>query len=113
MPGEILWPENGFPKLVFAGSCANGGWHEFLVGWPPGRKRQFLAGQEQFSDWPDSNPFCFDDGEGATNGNHTWFRYDGAWSSFEAPNNLMLRVVVDSGGAVSPTSLGRIKGLYR
>ncbi len=113
VPGAILWPENGTPQVVTPKDSAIAGWYEFQVGWPPLEKRQFIVGQEQYYDWPDCDPFCFDDnGDGAAE-KHTWLRYEGRWSKFAAPNNLMLRIMAGYYGAVSPTSLGRIKGLYR
>lgn len=112
MPGKILWPENGQPKLVIPEGDGNSRWYEFPVEWPPGEKRKFLVGQEQFFDWPDCDLFCFDDDDMAIQ-NHTWLNYDGVWSRTVAPNNLMLRLVAGFYGAVAPTSLGRIKALYQ
>ncbi len=112
VPGEILWPENGQPKLVIPEGDGNSGWYEFPVAWPPRDKREFLVGQEQFFDWPECDPFCFDDNDSA-NEKHTWLNCDGVWSRTVAPNNLMLRLVAGYYGAVAPTSLGRIKALYQ
>lgn len=108
-----MWPENGQPKFVIPEVSRNCNWYEFAVGWPPGDKRRFLVGQEQFFNWPECDPFCFDDGEDVADEKHTWFGYDGVWSKSEGPNNLMLRVVAGYYGAVAPTSLGRIKALYQ
>ncbi len=113
MPGEILWPKNGLPEWVIPNIGANFGWCDFRVHGPVRAPGRFAVGQEQFFDWPECDPFCFDDGIGSGDEGHTWFNYDGVWSKLESPNNLMLRVVIGEGGAVSPTSLGRIKGLYR
>jgi hypothetical protein len=113
VPGAILWPENGEPKLVIPDEGTIAGWYEFPVVWPPLGKWQFLVGQEQYYDWPNCDSFCFDDNEFITTEKHTWFGSEGRWSNFEATNNLMMRIMAGYIGAVSPTSLGRIKGLYR
>jgi hypothetical protein len=47
VPGAILWPENGEPKLVIPDEGTIAGWYEFPVVWPPLGKWQFLVGQEQ------------------------------------------------------------------
>ena len=99
--------------MVVPGVGANFGWCDFKVGWGLGGTSRFAVGQEQFFDWPECDPFCFDDGECAGGTNHTWFKCDDAWSKFGASNTLMLRVVITPGGAVAPTSLGRVKALYR
>lgn len=101
------------PKLVIPEGNKDSNWYEFFVGWPPMGERRFLAGQEQFFDWPDCDSFCFDDGEGAGDERHTWFKNDGVWSKFVASNSLMLRVIAGYYGTVAPTSLGRIKALYQ
>jgi hypothetical protein len=112
-----VWPGNGIPQFVIPEGGPEGGgyynWYEFPVGWPPSDMRRFAAGQEQFFDWPECDPFCFDDGGASGVETHTWFGYDGVWSKAEEPNNLMLRVVAGYYGAVAPTSLGRIKALYQ
>jgi hypothetical protein len=98
--------------LVIPEGDGNSGWYEFLVGWAPRDKRKFLVGREQFFDWPNCDPFCFDDNANV-NEKHTWLKCDGVWFRTVAPNNLMLRAVAGYYGAVAPTSLGRVKALYQ
>jgi hypothetical protein len=113
VPGEIVWPRSGTPEFVIPKDFTGSQWCEFRALWTPGSSPRFVAGQEQFLDGPACNAFCFDDGGTAGDESHTWSGYDGVWSKYEEPNNLMLRVVGGYGGAVAPTSLGRIKALYQ
>ena len=113
VPGEIVWPKSGTPEFVVPKNVSGSPWCDFRAVWVPGSSTRFAVGQEQFFDGPDCNAFCFDDGGTTGAQSHTWFCYEGVWSKCEGPNNLMLRVVGSYGGAVAPTSLGRIRGLYR
>jgi hypothetical protein len=111
VPGSIVWPRNGEPKLVIPHTDCGWGWCDFNVYWPLENYR-FVAAREQFFNGPDCDAACFDDDSGVTRDKHTWLKCDGEWSKHEGAN-LMLRVVVGDMGAVSPTSLGKVKGLYR
>ena len=109
VPGEMLWPENGVPKWVRPELGSFEGWCDFRVLCVP-RDTTFIAAWEQFYDLPNCDAASFD--TGAWRGDHTWYRQNGDWKRWEG-TNLMLRVRVASGGAVTPVSLGRVKALYR
>ncbi len=114
-PGKLLWPTSGNPYFFkFTGPA---GWKDVPVDWvlPQGVTR-FLAGMEQYYDYPNADPCAIDDNP--TFRGHSWRRFEGEWRPFElagiAPyRNLMIRVVVsDAKPAVAPTSMGRVKALY-
>ena len=112
VPGEIVWPESGTPKWVIPNIDENFAWCDFDVLWVAYPYRSVVAAQEQFFDWPECDAACFDDY--GTVQAHTWFKTSSAagWARYEGPN-LMLRLVLDVIGRVDPSSLGRIKALYR
>ena len=109
VPGEMLWPHDGNPKWVRPEMACVEGWCDFSVMWVP-RDVRFVAAWEQYYDLPDCDAASFD--TGPWRGGHTWHRENGEWKKVEG-KNLMLRVIVDAGGAVAPASLGRVKALYR
>jgi hypothetical protein len=113
VPGSILWPANGEPKWVKPDTDAEMTWCDFDVLWVAYPHRSVLAAQEQFYDWPECDTACFDDGSGPDHG-RTWFKapWTVGWISYEG-SNLMLRLHLDLVGRVSPSSLGRVKALYR
>jgi hypothetical protein len=116
VPGSIMWPTSGNPQFVMPTGAT--GWKDFAVTWVlPGAKK-FLAGWEQFYNWPPgADPFMIDNNP--TFMGHSWQYMRGAWAPFEQSNiapyrNVMLRMVVDNeqNPAVSPSSIGRVKALY-
>lgn len=115
VPAEIIWPESGVPKFVKGSGRGLVVWCEFDVGWtlPPGLNT-FIAAQEQFFLPPNCDPFIFDDAVKVKT--HTWFRslpqYIWENRSWEG-HTLMLRVIMQGEVSVTPTSVGRVKALYR
>ena len=110
VPGSLLWG----PKFV-TGTTTGYGWNDFRVNWTlPASYTAFLAGMEQYYNWPNIDPHVVD--SNSTFLRHSWLYYGGTWS----PNtngtgyfNLMIRVVVDDESlTVSPASVGRVKALY-
>jgi len=117
VPGERIWPEGGKPKSVKPSGPK--GWQWFNVSWTlPGRHYSFIAGIEQYYDYPNCDPYCVDDNP--TFRGHSWEYYGGMWGlPVEPPHwpyiNHMVRVRVETGRtfpAVEPTSIGRVKALY-
>ncbi len=115
-PGNIIWPTSGVPKLVKGSGQGMFVWCEFDIGWTlPDGTTAFAAGQEQFFLPPYCDPYCFDDD--VENRWHTWHKGPkDPWrlhSSSRKDKNLMLRVILSGDVAIHPTSLGRVKALYR
>jgi hypothetical protein len=111
VPGSLLWG----PKFVLPAGPT--GWKEFSVGWTlPSGVYKFLAGQEQFYNYPICEPFLIDNNSMFLG--HSWMYFGGNWRPFEASStqpyrNLMIRVIVNNSTlAISPTSIGRVKALY-
>ncbi|MEE9456781.1 MAG: hypothetical protein V3W11_06495, partial [bacterium] len=110
VPGSLLW---GPKHVVPTGSS---GWKEFSVGWTlPSGISKFLAGQEQYNNWPTCDPFLIDNN--STFMGHSWQYLRTRWEPFRQENilpyrNLMIRVIVNDLISVTPTSLGRVKALY-
>ncbi len=109
VPGSLLWG----PKFVVP--TGSTGWKEFSVGWTlPSGVYKFLAGQEQYYNYPDCDPYSVDDNP--TFVRHSWQYYRGTWDPHQGDwgyRNVMLRVIVaNSTVNVAPTSLGRVKALY-
>ncbi len=115
IPGAMIWPESGRPKFVKPSGPK--GWKWFNVNWVlPGRHHAFMAGMEQYYDYPNSDPFSVDDNP--TFRAHSWHRYQGVWCIFPFGwlyRNIMIRVYVETGHTfpgVQSTSIGRVKALY-
>ena len=109
VPGSLLWG----PKFVVP--TGSTGWKEFSVGWTlPSGVYKFLAGQEQYNNWPNCDAFAIDNNP--TFLGHSWLYMRGRWNPFESSvdryRNVMIRVIVDDVTSVTPTSLGRVKALY-
>jgi hypothetical protein len=111
VPGSLLWG----PKFVVP--TGSTGWKEFSVGWTlPSGVYKFLAGQEQYYNYPTCEPFAVD--SNPTPVRHSWMYMRGSWSPFEVSGvgpyrNVMLRVIVNNATlALTPTSIGRVKALY-
>jgi hypothetical protein len=110
VPGKILWPTNGEPLWVRPEIGSYCGWYDFRVDWM-GPWNVFLAAVEQYYDPPNCDAVSFD--AGSWQSEHTWYAVDGAWMRFDQGTNLMLRVQAELQGGVAPSSLGRVKALYR
>jgi hypothetical protein len=117
VPGERIWPEGGKPKFVKP--SAPGGWQWFIVNWTlPRANYSFMAGMEQYYDYPNCDPYCVDDNP-IPHG-HSWVYYGGMWGypvePFHWPYmNNMIRVRVETGHTfprVEAASVGRVKALY-
>jgi hypothetical protein len=116
VPGPIIWPEGGKPKFVKP--SVPKGWQWFNVNWVlPKSNYSFMAGMEQYYNYPNCDPYCVDDNP--TFRGHSWWYYGGGWGSMEPPHwpymNNMIRVRVETGHTfpgVAPTSIGRVKALY-
>lgn len=110
VPGSLLWG----PKFVVPTGAT--GWKEFSVGWTlPSGVDKFVAGQEQFYNYPNCEPFLLDNNP--TFLRHSWRYVSGLWrpmsSSVDPYRNLMIRVIVNNATlALTPTSIGRVKALY-
>ncbi len=111
VPGSLLWG----PKFVVATGAT--GWKEFSVNWTlPSGVYKFLAGWEQYYNYPNCEPFCIDNNP--TFMRHSWLYYQGQWSPFESSNiapyrNIMIRVIVNNSSLkLNTTSAGRVKALY-
>lgn len=111
VPGSLLWG----PAFVLPTGAT--GWKEFSVGWTlPAGVYKFLAGQEQFYNYPNCDPYLIDNNP--TYVGHSWMYTGGNWRPFENPytlpyRNLVIRVIVnDETVTVAPTSVGRVKALY-
>ncbi len=109
VPGSLLWG----PKFVVpTGSI---GWKEFSVGWTlPSGRYKFLAGQEQYYNYPNCDPYALDNNTSFQS--HSWQYLRGAWAphqGYQGYRNLMLRVILNNATlALTPTSIGRVKALY-
>ncbi len=111
VPGSLLWG----PKFVVP--TGSTGWKEFSVGWTlPSGVYKFLAGQEQFYNYPACEPFMIDNNP--TYMGHSWQYLSGSWAPFNQINiapyrNVMIRVIISNSTlALTPTSIGRVKALY-
>ncbi len=110
VPGSLLWG----PKFVVPTGAS--GWKEFSVGWTlPTGTYKFLAGQEQYYDYPNCEAFLIDNNP--TFLGHSWQYLRTRWEPFEQSSvlpyrNLMIRVVVNDSTSVKPNSVGRVKALY-
>jgi hypothetical protein len=115
VPGSMLWPTGG-GGYFFKPTGLNGHiWVEIRVGWTC-PTTSFLAAVEQYYNYPNMDPYALD--SNTVNMRHSWQYYGGSWSPLNVGTisyrNLMLRVVVDNETlAVAPSSLGRVKALYR
>jgi hypothetical protein len=115
VPGSLMWPTAG--KGYFFKPKGETGWKDVPVNWTlPRGVTAFLAAWEQFYDYPNFDPYGIDDNP--TFRRHTWEYWRDQWELFEHGSaypyqNLMLRVVVSDDVAVAPTSLGRVKALYK
>ncbi len=99
-PGSILWGPRFRANTAF-------GWLTYDVGYSLGSQRTFMATYDPFYNYPNFDVLSLD--TDTSGGSHSWY-YNNGWKH---PNrNLMLRVSVSSGAAVTPTSVGRIKALY-
>jgi hypothetical protein len=112
VPGSLLW---GPTFVVPTGAT---GWKEFNVSWTlPSGVDMFLAAQEQYYDYPNCEPFSLDNNPNFLG--HSWMGNSGTWYPLNLPSyapyrNLMVRVIVNnSTSALTPTSLGRVKALFR
>lgn len=106
VPGSVLWG----PKFI---TPTKEGWNDFEADYYLASRTRFLAFWDQVYNYPNGDTLCFDTGPGRA---HTWAYYQGQWAPFEGPNaNLMLRVRVDDkhDPAVAPSSIGRVKALFR
>jgi hypothetical protein len=114
VPTNIIWPESGTPKFVVGSGSGRYVWFEFAVGWtlPPGQN-YIAVGQEQFFLPPYCDPFVLDDG--IVHKYHTWLKDpNDPWRYWVfRPKNLMVRVILTGTTEVKPTSLGRVKAIYR
>lgn len=115
VPGELLWPTGG--GGYFFKPTGPTGWKDVPVDWklPYGVKR-FVGAVEQYYDYRNCDPFFIDDNP--TFLGHSWQYYGGRWrlfsqSQFLPYRNVMVRVVVEDTVAITPTSIGRVKALYR
>jgi hypothetical protein len=110
VPGSVLWG----PKFIKPRRTTPG-WVRCKVNWtlPAGNDR-FVAAMEQYYDYPECDCFATDDN--LTASGHSWQYVEDSWAYFGGNygyKNIMLRVVVDNVTVrMTPTSLGRIKGLY-
>ena len=110
VPGSVLW---GPTFVVPTGGT---GWKEFSVDWVlPGGTTSFLAGQEQYYDYPNCEAYAIDNNPTCTG--YPWQYTRGAWSTYYNPTtapyrNLMIRVIMSDEVDVAPTSIGRVKALY-
>ena len=95
------------------------GWQWFNVNWVlPRANYSFMAGMEQYYNYPNCDPYCVDDNP--TFRGHSWVYYGGMWGYMTEPFhwpyiNNMIRVRVETGHTfpgVAPTSVGRVKALY-
>ncbi len=116
VPGARLWPTSGSGYFFKPNSTApRHVWVACDINWTCPTSK-FLAGQEQFYNYPNADVFALDDNPVFMR--HSWQYLRGAWSLFDQPNlapyrNAMLRIFVDDETVnVSPTSLGRVRALY-
>jgi len=115
VPGAKIWPESGGPKYVKPSGPK--GWKWFNVNWVlPKSNYSFMAGMEQYYNYPNCDPFSYDNNP--TFRGHSWWYVEGSWAPFEPEwpkGNNMIRVYVETGltfPGVEPTSVGRVKALY-
>ncbi|HUV87384.1 MAG TPA: hypothetical protein VMX79_09750 [bacterium] len=109
-PTSLLWG----PKY-YKPTRTGYGWCTCSVGWTlPPENKIFVAGVEQYYDYPDLDPMTLD--SNLTFAGHSWLYESGSWSKLPGVigyRNLMLRVVVNNVPVdITPTSVGRVKALY-
>lgn len=111
VPGSLLWG----PKFVVPTGAT--GWKEFSVNWTlPTGTYKFLAGWEQYYNYPNCEPFLIDNNP--TFMGHSWLYYSSRWAPFESQNiapyrNIMIRVIVNNSALnLTTISAGRVKALY-
>jgi hypothetical protein len=86
------------------------------VAWtlPPSQTR-FAAGLEQYYNYPTCDAHTIDNNP--TFRRHSWLYYGGSWRPYTNSTgyyNLMIRVRVSNAYVgLMPTSIGRVKALYR
>ncbi|HUU57299.1 MAG TPA: hypothetical protein VMW93_08150, partial [bacterium] len=86
VPGSLLWG----PTFVMP---TQEGWNDFEADCFLGNRPKFLAGWDQFYNYPDGDTLCFDTGPART---AKWIYSGGTWGPLASPNaNMMLRVQVD------------------
>jgi len=111
--GTKIWPESGVPAFVKpTGGTA---WYWFDVNWVlPSQYTAFIAAVEQYYNPPNCDDIFVDTGPTQ---NHSWMGYGTpTWYRWPENNNVMVRVRYDpdyGGSSVGPTSLGRVKALYK
>ena len=111
VPGSLLWG----PKFVKPG-LTGAGWANLSVAWTlPAAQLRFAAGLEQYYNYPQCDAHTVDNNR--TFRQHSWLYYAGSWSPYTNSTgyrNLMIRVrVSDVYSGVVPSSIGRVKALYR
>ncbi len=115
VPGSIMWPTGGTPKFVMPTGAT--GWKDFDITYVLSGTKKFMAGWEQFYNYPNADPFMLDNNP--TFMEHSWQYLSGQWQPFSQDNvlpyrNVMIRMIVDNdqNEAVAPSSIGRVKALY-
>ncbi|HUU57204.1 MAG TPA: hypothetical protein VMW93_07670 [bacterium] len=112
LPGSLL-----HGPMFVRGSGAGYGWCAFDFGmwaWALGGHKKFVVGVEQYYNYPDCDPYVLDGNR--TFQGHSWQCQGGRWEPLigvAGYRNLMLRVVISDLMAVTPSSIGRVKALYR
>jgi len=111
VPGSLLWG----PKFVKPGLTA-AGWANLAVAWTlPAAQLRFAAGLEQYYNYPTCDAHAIDNNR--TFRQHSWLYYGGSWRAYTNSTgyyNLMIRVrVSDVYSGLLPSSIGRVKALYR
>jgi hypothetical protein len=113
-PASVIWG-----PFFYIGSGYGFTWCDIPIGYvlPPGQD-EFVAVMEQVYYFPYCDPFFADDNTGDMG--HSWAKKRGySWDWFKnffgmSYPNLMLRVVMESSGvSIRPTSLGRVKALFK
>lgn len=114
VPASRIWPTAGGPAF-FKPAGTGWNWYDYALDFPLERTT-FLAAAEAAYAWPNCDPLMVD--TNPTSRRHSWAYYRGSWTRLEGPygySNLMLRVVVETRATypgVTPSSWGRVKGLY-
>ena len=99
------------------GSGAGYRWCGFNFGmwqWSLLGHKRFVAAVEQYYNYPDCDPYVLDGNR--TFQRRSWQCQGGKWErlvGIAGYRNLMVRVVINDMIAVAPTSVGRVKALYR
>jgi len=114
-PGGIIWPESGTGYFYRATGVAGMKWVD--VNWVvPSGTTAFCAAVEQYYNYPSNDSVILDTGPSQ---GHSWIYYAGSWAtltSYGYNANLMVRLGYSpdySGTGMQPSSLGRVKALYR